>query len=147
MATPTQRIEQHPDIMAMRMPYERVAESRTTQFIEGLAMLAGVYLAISPFVVGFADLTTITVNNLITGIAAAALAMAYASAFGRTHGLAWVLPVLGIWTIVSPWVVSGEVNTVAVVWNNVVIGAVILALGLITAAVSMRGDRSRQSGR
>ncbi len=147
MATPTRPIEQHPDIVAMRMPYERAAESRATQFIQGLTMLAGVFLAISPFVVGFAELTTITVNNLITGLAVAALAMAFASAFGRTHGLAWVLPLVGIWTIVSPWLVSGDVNTVRVVWNNVVVGAVILALGLVTAAFGMRGDREGRSAR
>ncbi len=145
MASPTQRMEQHPDIVAMRMPYERVAESRTTQVTEGLAFLAGAYLAISPWVVGFNLLPTIALNNLITGIAAGLLALGYASAFGRTHGLAWVLPLIGIWTIVSPWVVSGEVNTTSVVVNNVILGAVILVLGLATMAVGMRREGARRA--
>ena len=138
MAAPTHRIEEHPDIAAMRMPYERVAETRTTQITEGLALLAGVYLAISPWVVGFTELSTITFNNLVTGIAVALLALGFASAFGRTHGLAWVVPLIGVWTIVSPWVVSGEVNTTEVVVNNVITGAVIVLLGLLTVAFGMR---------
>ncbi len=143
MASPTTttRMEHHPDIAAMRMPYERMAESRPTQFTSGLAFLAGVYLAISPWVVGFANLSSITVNNLITGIAAALLAAGYASAFGRTHGLSWVLPLIGVWTIISPWVVRGNVDTTPVIWNNIVVGAVIVLFGLLTAITSMRGDR------
>lgn len=138
MASPTERIDQHPDIVAMRAPYERVAESSATQITEGLALLAGIYLAISPWVVGFTGLTTITVNNLVTGIVVAVLALGYASNFGRTHGLSWVLPAIGVWTIVSPWAVSGEVNVAAVVVSNVIVGAVILLVGLFTVAVGLR---------
>src|SRR5690606_20320407 len=115
MATPTHRIEEHPDIATMRMPYERVAESPTTQITEGLAFLAGVYLAISPWVVGFSNLSTITINNLVIGVAVALLALGFASAFGRTHGLSWLVPVLGSWTIVSAWVGRGAGDTAAVV--------------------------------
>jgi hypothetical protein len=147
MASPTQRMETHPDIVAMRMPYERAAESRIAQATEGLALLAGVYLVISPWVVGFTQLQTITVNNLVTGIAVALLALGFASAFGRTHGLTWVLPLIGIWTIISPWVVSGEVNITSVVVNNVILGAVILLLGLAATAFGMRREGARRAAR
>jgi hypothetical protein len=146
MAAPTHRIEEHPDIAAMRMPYERVAETRTTQITEGLAFLAGVYLAISPWVVGFTELSTITFNNLVTGIAVALLALGFASAFGRTHGLTWVVPLIGVWTIVSPWAVSGEVNTTEVVVTNVITGAVIVLLGLVTVAFGMWRAGRRAEG-
>jgi hypothetical protein len=147
MASPTQRMETHPDIMAMRMPYERAAESRVAQVTEGLALLAGIYLVISPWVVGFTQLQTITVNNLVTGVAVALLALGFASAFGRTHGLNWVLPLIGIWTIVSPWVVSGEVNITSVVVNNVILGAVILLLGLAATAFGMGREGARRAAR
>jgi hypothetical protein len=147
MATPTQRIDQHPDIVAMRLPYERVAESSATQITEGIALLAGIYLAVSPWVVGFTGLATITANNLVTGIVVAVLALGYASNFGRTHGLAWVLPVIGIWTIVSPWAVSGEVNIAAVVISNVIAGAVILLVGLFTLVVGLRRTAQRRAER
>jgi hypothetical protein len=143
MATPTHRIEEHPDIAAMRVPYERVAESPTTQITEGLALLAGVYLAISPWVVGFTNLSTITLNNLVTGLAVGLLALGFAAAFGRTHGLSWVVPLIGVWTIVSPWAVSGNVDITRVVINNVITGAVITLLGLATVAFSVRRAAQR----
>lgn len=141
MAARTAGIEEHPDIMALRMPYEKAAESRTAQAVEGLGFLAGLYLAVSPWVVGFSNLTTLTVNNLITGIALMLLAVGFASAFGRTHGMAWVAPVIGVWTIVSPWVVSGAVHTTRTIWSNVVVGAVALILGLGAVGVGLRRRR------
>lgn len=100
---------------------------------------------ISPWVIGFSGLTTITIHNVIVGLAASLLAIGYAAAFGRTHGLAWVLPVIGVWAIISPWLVSGEVNVTEVVLNNVIVGAVIVLLGLITVAVGMRRMGARRA--
>jgi len=34
------------------------------------------------------------------------LALGFAAAFERTHGIAWVTPVIALWTIVAPWAVS-----------------------------------------
>lgn len=147
MVSPTDRMEQHPDIAAMRAPYERAAESRSTQLVESVTVLAGIYLALSPWIVGFTELSTITLNNLVTGIAVALLALGFASAFGRTHGLTWVVPILGIWTIVSPWVVSGEVNTAEVVVSNVIIGALILLFGLATLGLGMQRRSASQPER
>lgn len=137
MASRTEAMEQHPDILAMRMRYERVAESPVTQVMQGLTVLAGVYLAISPWVVGFNNVSTITVNNLLTGITVAVLALGLASAFSRTHGLAWVTPLIGIWTIITPWVVSGNVDTTGVIVNNVITGAVLVLLGLLAFVVGV----------
>ncbi|QSB13819.1 SPW repeat protein [Natronosporangium hydrolyticum] len=137
MDSPTRAMEQHPDIVAMRMRYERAAESPMTQITHGLIVLAGVYLAISPWVVGFSGQATITVNNLLTGIAVAVIAMGLASAFGRTHGLAFVVPLVGVWTIITPWVVSGNVDTTNVIVNNVIIGAVLVVLGLVGFTVGL----------
>lgn len=122
----------------MRDGYEQAAESRVGQVTEGLGVLAGAFLAISPWVVGFNNLTTITVNNLITGIVVTVMALGFASAFGRTHNVAWVAPLIGAWTIVSPWVVSGEVNTTQVVTTNVIVGAIMVVLGLFALIVGFR---------
>jgi hypothetical protein len=132
-------LERHPDILEMRERYERVASTPLAQGVGGSTMLAGLYLAISPWVVGFYGLSRLAVSNLVTGIALAALALGLASAYGRTHGLSWVAPIIGVWTIVSPWVMG--VSTKATIWNNVVTGAVILLLGLGAVAVGMRQRR------
>jgi hypothetical protein len=141
MASPTKSITEHPDLQAMRLQYEQAAESPIGQITEGLGVMAGVYLAISPWVAGFSDLTTITVNNLVTGIAVTVLALGFASAFGRTHRVAWVAPLIGAWTIITPWVVSGNVDTDTVIANNVIVGAVLVLLGLFAFLPGMRRTR------
>ena len=68
-----------------------------------------------------------------------ALAFGMACAYGRLHGLAWTIPVLGAWTVAAPWVIrGGEFNTTPAVANNVTIGAILIVLGLATVAVGLR---------
>ncbi|WP_433378396.1 SPW repeat protein [Streptosporangium sp. CA-115845] len=129
-------LEQHPDLIEMRERYERAGSSSVAQVIDGLGLLAGLYLAISPWVVGFNGLSRLTVSNLVTGIVVAALALGFASAYGRTYGISWVVPIIGIWTIISPWVTGSA--TTANIWNNVVTGAVIFLLGLGAVAVGSK---------
>ncbi|MER5644238.1 SPW repeat protein [Streptosporangium sp. NPDC002524] len=135
MTRPTS-LEHHPDLIEMRERYERAGSSSMAQTIEGLGLLAGLYLAISPWVVGFNGLSRLAVSNLVTGIAVAALALAFASAYGRTYGISWVAPVIGIWTIVSPWITGSATRGSA--WNNVVTGIVILLLGLGAVAIGSK---------
>jgi hypothetical protein len=130
-------IDQHPDIVELRARYERAAATPLAQLADGLAFLTGLYLAISPWVAGFNAMRGIAVNDLITGIALAALAVGLASAYGRTHGMAWLAPIVGIWTIIAPWVIRGGVATTATIANNVATGAVAVVAGL--AAMSVAG--------
>jgi hypothetical protein len=58
------------------------------------------------------------------------LALGFASVYGRTHGIVWAAPLIGLWTILAPWVVSGNVATASTIWNNVVAGAIAVLLGL-----------------
>ncbi|WP_283136305.1 SPW repeat protein [Rhizohabitans arisaemae] len=135
MASPT--MSTHPDIAELRAKYELAAESPKAKAVAGLTFLTGLYLAISPWVVGFNGFTTMTVNNLIVGIALALLALGFASAFGRTHGIAWIAPVIGLWTIVAPWVIHPHVAPGAMIWNNVATGIVALLLGLGAVLMGM----------
>lgn len=132
MATQPSRIEQHPDIMALRSRYAQVSARPTAQATEGLTLLTGLYLAISPWVVGFNASSTLTVNNLVTGIALAVLALGFGSVYERTYGMGWVAGAIGVWTIIAPWVVSGAPDTTKVVVSNVITGAVAVLLGLTT---------------
>lgn len=129
-------LERHPDIMELRAKYERAGSSTAAQAVEGCTLLSGLYLAISPWVAGFSNLSRLTVCNLITGFALAALAVGFASAYGRTHGLSWIVPIIGVWTIIVPWVVRSA--TRGSIWSNVVTGVVILLLGLAATAIGFR---------
>jgi hypothetical protein len=130
-------MEGHPDILELRARYDRAAETMSAHAVDGLTFMSGLYLAISPWVAGFNGRTTITVNNLLTGIAVTLLAVGLASAYGRTHGVAWVTPLIGVWTIIAPWVVSGNPATTSTILSNVITGAAIVVFGLAATAMGM----------
>jgi SPW repeat len=135
----------HPDIVQMRARYEAAAANPAAQLADGLTLLSGIYLALSPWIAGFNGRTPITVSNLITGIVVALLALGYSSAFGRMYGMSWVAPVIGLWTIIAPWIIRGDMATARTIWSNVVVGAIILILGLATMRFGMR-ERNRPAG-
>lgn len=139
MSTPRAPIEEHPDVARMRVRYEQIAESPMSQVADGLAVLAGLYLAVSAWVVGFTDQFALAITNVFVGFSLALLAMGFASAFGRTHGIAWIAPLLGVWTIVAPWIVAdaGSPATSAIV-SNVITGAVMVLATLPQLWTGMR---------
>jgi SPW repeat len=135
------RIEEHPDLMAMRAHYAEVSTRPSLQAAEGLTLLTGLYLAISPWVVGFNG-NPLAISNVITGIALAVLALGFGSAYERTFGMGWVAAAIGAWTIISPWVVQHAAATTGTIASNTATGAVAVVLGLMTTAMAMT-TRSR----
>jgi hypothetical protein len=137
MATETMR--SHPDLAEWSTNTNGVqVAAPEARGVEGLTFLSGLYLAISPWVVGFNGFTTLTVNNLIVGAALAMLALGFVFPRGSGRRIAWAAPVIGVWTIIAPWVVSGNVATTATIWSNVVIGVIAVLVGLAAMALGMR---------
>jgi hypothetical protein len=134
----TERVSLHPELADGWAKNEVTAKAPAVRAVEGLTFLTGLYLAISPWVVGFNHFATLTVNNLIVGIALALLGLGFGSAYRRNAGIAWVAPLIGIWTIITPWVVSGHVATTATIASNVVTGAIAALLGLGAIVLRMR---------
>ncbi|MEU7696410.1 SPW repeat protein [Microbispora hainanensis] len=135
-----------PDVTELRETYDRAGSTVPAQVMDGVTFLAGLYLAISPWIVGFSGFGGLAINNLIVGLTVAALAMGCASAFGRTYGMSWVVPVLGVWTIIAPWVISGRPATTATIWDNVVTGAIIFLFGLGALAFAANYRQHEQGG-
>ncbi|AEW92390.1 MULTISPECIES: SPW repeat protein [Streptomycetaceae] len=136
-------IEQHPDIVALRAHSEQAAVTPVAQGVEAVSLLAGLYLAASPWIVGFNGFTTLTVNNLITGIALSCLAI-FGSAYERTHGMSWAAAGIGIWTIIAPWVVSGHVATTGTIVSNVITGALVFLCAVAMARMGTVGKARRR---
>lgn len=143
MTSETVSMARHPDIVELREKYELASEAPAAQVVAGLMFLTGLYIAISPWVVGFNGFPTLTGNNLIVGIALAMLALGFASVYGRTHGIVWAAPLIGVWTIIAPWVVSGNVDTASTIWSNCVAGAVAVLLGLGSMLLGERRSGGR----
>ncbi|SDT66226.1 SPW repeat protein [Jiangella sp. DSM 45060] len=142
MTMPTPDIEQHPDVAAMRHRYDQLAETPVAQSADGLTFLAGLYVAMSPWVIGFSDHSALTMANLFTGIAAALLAAGFVASYGRFHGMAWVAPILGAWAIVAPWAVEGPTPENSAIVSNIIAGAVIVLCALAMMSGGMRRTRT-----
>ncbi|MEU1629083.1 SPW repeat protein [Streptomyces sp. NPDC020096] len=135
-------LSQHPDVHEMRERYARVVAGRKEVAVDGLVLLAGLWCAISAWTVHFnTTRPDLMINNLIIGLAVAAIGLGITMAPDRMQGLSWAAAAMGIWLIISPWVVTRAPDT-GVIWSNVVVGAVICLLGLIAAGTVMRGKKS-----
>jgi hypothetical protein len=139
----------HPDMLEMRERYARILGGPQAVAVDGLVILAGLYTAISPWVVnGFTAAPRLTMNNVIVGLAVAVLGLTLTVAPARAFRLSWTLIPLGIWQIITPWVIGPHVGRY--IWNNVWTGGVICALGLIAAGLLMSSaatGRGRGMGR
>ncbi|MEU6405857.1 SPW repeat protein [Streptomyces sp. NPDC046985] len=134
----------HPEMDEMRQRLARTASSGPAVAIEGLVLLTGLYAAISPWVVHFAIQSTLTVNNLIIGLAIGAIGLGLALAPERMFRMAWALVPLGVWLFISPWVVTLTHSARAgIIWNNCWTGAVTVVLGM--AALGLTIGLARRS--
>src|SRR3954470_24120676 len=80
----------HPDAAEMRERYARLIEGRRVEMMEGLVMLTGLYAAISPWVVHFHTTNrSLSVNNLVLGLAIAMVGLGLAMLPERAMGLSW----------------------------------------------------------
>jgi hypothetical protein len=89
----------------------------------------GAWVAISSFVLGFSHLAAARWNNVAVGLAVLVLAFARKP---RQRGIGVLNVLFGAWLIISPFVLA--ISTPAVVWNNIIFGALIVITGLVTNA-------------
>ncbi len=150
MSAPTgiPSMELHPDIVELRARYERASVTPFAQGVEALAILVGLYLAVSPWVVGFNGFPTLAINNLVTGVAYAVLIGGFGPAFERSHARGWAATLIGLWTIIAPWCVSGSVAITRTIISNVIAGLLALCLGLAMCSLARMATRrlAMQSG-
>lgn len=145
--SPKPSMETHPDLIEMRLRHEMAERTTSTpkgQAIETMALLTGLYLAASPWITGFNNLSTLAVTNLVTGIAYALLMSGgFGRAYERTHSMAWAACALGVWAIIAPWVVAGDVSTTKTIVNNIITGALALLLALTASAAARAAEAPR----
>ncbi|WP_155059965.1 SPW repeat protein [Streptomyces blattellae] len=131
-------ITSHPDVTEMRDRYARMLGGRDVALVDGPVFLLGLYCAVSPWIVHYTNSQPDLVpHNLVIGIAIGLLALGFTRAPERMYGLSWAFSALGVWMIISPWIV-GDSPDAGVVWNNIVIGALAVLLGLMCAGTAAR---------
>ncbi|KZM73358.1 SPW repeat protein [Nocardia terpenica] len=102
--------------------------------VDGLVLLAGLFTAITPWVFDdFALAPRLVIGNLILGIAVAIIGLVLTTVPARGYALSWVLIPIGVWEILSPWIVRQHPD--GVIWTNVIMGAIMTFLGLAAAGL------------
>ncbi|WP_328336274.1 SPW repeat protein [Streptomyces violaceus] len=133
-------ISSHPDASEMRDRYARMLGGRDVALVDGPVFLLGLYCAASPWIVHYTtSQPPLVTHNLIMGIAIGLLALGFTRAPERMYGLSWAMCALGVWMIISPWIV-GESPDAGVVWNNIIIGALAVLLGLVCAGTAAKAS-------
>ncbi|MEU6916705.1 SPW repeat protein [Streptomyces olindensis] len=133
-------ITSHPDASEMRDRYARMLGGRDVALVDGPVFLLGLYCAASPWIVHYTtSQPPLVTHNLIMGIAIGLLALGFTRAPERMYGLSWAMCALGVWMIISPWVV-GDSPDAGVVWNNIIIGALAVILGLVCAGTAAKAS-------
>lgn len=101
----------------------------STRWAAGLTMVAGLWILISPWALQFWGISTATGNNIILGVAILILAFVQ---FNGAEELwaSWVNFILGVWMLISPYVLGFSMFG-RILANNLVSGAVVAVLALI----------------
>lgn len=103
-------------------------------------VLAGLWLIAAPFVLNFEGSDTAQWNHIIVGAAVLVLAGIRAFDPDEREGISWVNVILGLWMIVSPFVL-GYANVDNAQTNSIVTGVIILALAAFSAYETNQAHR------
>ncbi|MBE7470022.1 MAG: SPW repeat protein [Anaerolineales bacterium] len=111
---------------------------KTANWLNWLVAVAGLWELLSPFALGYSALTVAMWNAVIVGVVLIALG-AWAALYKEAktdRTLDWINAVLGVWLVISPFALDYSATAMAM-WNNIIVGIVVLALaGWAAFAVS-----------
>jgi SPW repeat len=103
----------------------------------GLSLLAGIWLIIAPFVLGYGDGDPYW-NDIVFGALVAVISLGQMLAGARYAWLSWLNMLIGAWVFASAfWLdASGRAS-----WNDAILGVIVFLLGAAGAARSTVGGR------
>jgi hypothetical protein len=96
--------------------------------INGLNAVLGVFLFISPWLIGFQELRYASWNAWIGGFVIAILALAAIAALQEWEE--WVNLLAGAWIAISPWIL-GFTGLKNVLWTHLAVGLIVAALAAL----------------
>jgi hypothetical protein len=97
-------------------------------------LVLGAWLFISPWALGYAGLRAPAWNSWIFGAVVALLSIAALVQFAPWEE--WVNFVIGVWLLISPWVLGYAQSSRAALWDAVIVGLIVGGLALWDALES-----------
>jgi hypothetical protein len=126
-----------PDEARLEAPGAAAAVDRRTGVVtaSGLNVIAGIWLIISPFVLGYTSADA-RWNPIVFGVIAGVFALARLAGVDRTAGLSILNMAIGCWLFISAfWLAHSSVAS----WNVGILGVVVFVLGAWSAAATRAG--------
>ena len=111
-------------------------EWRNERVCDVLNLILGAFLFFSPWIFGFAAGVQ-SQNAMISGIVIAVLSIAALAAFAEWEE--WLNLIVGLWVLVSPWVL-GFADTTAM-WVHAIIGIVVTVIAAVELWMMHHGGR------
>lgn len=127
--------------------YRRILDGSSAVAVDGLVLLSGLFLATSPWLVGFSRYAPrLTMVDLILGVAVAVIGLTLALRPTVMYRLSWAMVGIGLWALIAPWVTSYTFRTGRLIASNVITGLVTILLGLAAVAMLMSAARRSHAG-
>ncbi|MGQ9425586.1 SPW repeat protein [Gilvimarinus sp. F26214L] len=105
------------------------------QTFSGLNVVAGLWLVVAPWLLGYVEVAPAFWNDVLVGAAVVVLAGVRMIRPARMVSLSWINLVLGAWLILSPFVLrygDGSVFDQVAFWNDLVLGFVVVGLAWLS---------------
>lgn len=107
--------------------------------LSGLNVLAGIWLIIAPWVLGYSARDP-RWNDVVFGIVVGVLALVRATGAYRAEWLSWINAAIGVWLVIAAFTID---HTAVASWNDVILGIIVflLAVGSADATANLLGRR------
>ena len=102
-------------------------ERRENAYIDWINLVLAIILFISPWIFGF-PAGAASANAMIAGLVIGVIAIAALVSFAQWEE--WVTLILGLWVVISPWVLGFSAAATAA-WVHVIIGLAVAILAAV----------------
>lgn len=111
------------------------SSASTIRTASGINLVLGIWLILAPFILRYVVSSSVA-NDVTVGIIIAILAaIRIFGAYGAAW-VSWLNAALGLWLIIAPFVLL--YGSSAALWNDIIIGIIVLCLGVWSAMASRR---------
>ena len=94
-----------------------------TRWQDWINVLFGVWLFVSPWVLGFSHIGAAAWNAYILGVAV--FVFAVIALFSPQIWEEWINLILGIWLIISPFILAYAAQHPVAMWNSIIMGILV----------------------
>jgi uncharacterized membrane protein len=133
--------------MSMRDPYlppeEPAARGWRAEImtLSGLNVLAGIWLIIAPWVLGYSGRDP-RWNDVVFGIIVGVIALIRAFGAYREEWLSWLNALIGVWVFIAAFTID---HTATASWNDIILGIIVFILALSSADATANLFRRRRT--